>query len=55
MFFEADRVFLFRQMIVARNKEARREALAKILPMQQNDFYGLFRVMDGLPVIIPLA
>ena len=54
MFFEADRVFLFRQMIVARNEEARREALAKILPMQQNDFYGLFRVMDGLPVIIRL-
>ena len=54
MFFEADRVFLFRQMIVARNEDARRAALAKILPMQQEDFYGLFRVMDGLPVIIRL-
>ncbi len=54
MFFEAERVFLFRQMIVARDEEARRKALAKILPMQQDDFYGLFRVMNGLPVIIRL-
>ncbi len=54
MFFEADRVFLFRQMIVARTEEDRRKALAKIKPMQQEDFLGLFRVMDGLPVIIRL-
>ncbi len=54
MFFEADRVFLFRQMIVARTEEERRKALAKIKPMQQEDFLGLFRVMDGYPVIIRL-
>ena len=54
MFFEADRVFLFRQMIVARTEEDRRIALTKIKPMQQEDFLGLFRVMDGLPVIIRL-
>ncbi|NLA71883.1 MAG: pyruvate, phosphate dikinase [Clostridiaceae bacterium] len=54
MFFEAERVFLFRQMIVARNEADRRKALAKIKPMQQEDFLGLFRVMDGLPVIIRL-
>lgn len=54
MFFEADRVFMFRQMIVARTEEERRKALAKLKPMQQEDFLGLFRVMDGLPVIIRL-
>ncbi len=54
MFFETNRVFQFRQMIVARDEETRRRALARILPMQQSDFYGLFRVMDGLPVIIRL-
>ena len=54
MFFEADRVFLFRQMIVARTEEDRRKALAKIKPLQQEDFLGLFRVMDGKPVIIRL-
>ncbi|HHX30500.1 MAG TPA: pyruvate, phosphate dikinase [Clostridiaceae bacterium] len=54
MFFEADRVFMFRQMIVARTESERRKALAKIKPMQQEDFLGLFRVMDGLPVIIRL-
>lgn len=54
MFFEEDRVFAFRQMIVARDEEARRKALAKIKPMQQEDFVGLFRAMDGLPVIIRL-
>ncbi|MFA5586024.1 MAG: pyruvate, phosphate dikinase [Saccharofermentanales bacterium] len=54
MFFEADRVFMFRQMIVARTEEDRRKALAKIKPMQQEDFLGLFRVMNGYPVIIRL-
>lgn len=54
MFFEADRVFLFRQMIVARTEADRRKALDKIKPLQQEDFLGLFRVMDGKPVIIRL-
>ena len=54
MFFGSDRIFAFRQMIVARTEEARRAALAKILPIQQEDFEGLFRSMDGLPVTIRL-
>jgi pyruvate,orthophosphate dikinase len=54
MFFEPDRVFMFRQMIVATTEEERRKALAKIKPMQQEDFLGLFRVMDGYPVVIRL-
>lgn len=54
MFFEKDRIFEFRKMILAENEEGRREALSKILPMQKEDFVGLFRVMDGLPVNIRL-
>lgn len=54
MFFGPDRIFAFRQMIVARNEADRRKALAKILPMQQSDFEGIFVSMDGLPVTIRL-
>jgi len=54
MFFEAERIFAFRQMIVAKTEEARREALEKILPYQQSDFEGLFREMKGYPVTIRL-
>ena len=54
MFFETDRIFAFRQMIVAKDETARRVALAKILPIQRQDFVGLFRVMKGLPVTIRL-
>ncbi|MGI6090823.1 MAG: pyruvate, phosphate dikinase [Saccharofermentanales bacterium] len=54
MFFGADRIFAFRQMIVARTEEARRAALAVILPIQRADFEGIFRSMDGLPVTIRL-
>ncbi len=54
MFFGEDRIFAFRQMIVARNEADRRKALAKILPIQQTDFEEIFRTMDGLPVTIRL-
>ena len=52
MFFEKDRIFAFRQMIAAETLEQREKALEKILPYQREDFEGLFREMDGLPVII---
>ena len=54
MFFETDRIFAFRQMIVAKTEDARRTALEKILPMQKMDFVGLFKVMKGMPVTIRL-
>ena len=52
MFFDEDRIFNFRRMIIAPNLEKREEALSKILPYQREDFEGLFEAMDGLPVII---
>jgi len=54
MFFEEERIFAFRQMIVAKTEEARRKALAKILPYQQSDFEGIFKAMKGYPVTIRL-
>lgn len=54
MFFAEDRLPFMQKMILATTKEARQEALAKLLPMQKADFMGLFKVMDGLPVIIRL-
>jgi pyruvate,orthophosphate dikinase len=54
MFFEPDRIFAFRQMIVSSNVEQRRKALDKILPMQRSDFEGLFVEMKGYPVTIRL-
>ena len=54
MFFEADRIFAFRQMIVAKDEPSRRAALEKILPMQRADFEGIFKAMEGLPVTIRL-
>ena len=52
MFFEAERIPAVREMILADTQEERRRALAKILPMQRNDFIGIFRAMAGFPVII---
>ena len=52
MFFEGDRIVAMREMIMAKDVEGRREALAKLLPYQREDFIGIFEVMDGLPVII---
>lgn len=54
MFFEGDRINAVREMILADDKEGREKALTKILPMQRNDFIGIFRVMKGLPVTIEL-
>ncbi len=54
MFFETDRLPHFQRMIMADYPVDRREALAALLPFQRQDFAGLFRVMDGRPVIIRL-
>ena len=54
MFFGADRILYFREMIVAETEEERRAALEKILPIQQADFEGIFEVMVGKPVTIRL-
>ena len=54
MFFEADRIVAVREMILADKEEDRRNALAKILPMQRKDFTELFGIMSGLPVTIRL-
>ncbi|MGO9483041.1 MAG: pyruvate, phosphate dikinase [Rhodomicrobium sp.] len=54
MFFDTDRIMAVREMIVATDKEGRRAALAKILPMQKQDFIKLFEIMAGLPVTIRL-
>ncbi len=54
MFFEGDRIVAMREMIVARDEEGRRRALAKLLPIQRKDFEGIFEVMDGLPVTVRL-
>jgi len=54
MFFEAERLPTVQKMILADSEEVRQEALDKLLPFQKEDFAGLFRVMDGLPVIIRL-
>ncbi len=54
MFFEGGRIVAMREMILAEGPEARRAALAKILPMQRQDFIELFRIMTGLPVTVRL-
>lgn len=54
MFFEADRIPVVRRMIVSKTKEQRQEALDKLLPLQKEDFKGLFRTMKGFPVTIRL-
>ncbi len=54
MFFEADRIRAVREMILADDEKSRRAALAKLLPMQRNDFIELFEIMGGLPVTIRL-
>jgi len=54
MFFEPERMPIVQQMIMAKSKTVQKEAISKLLPFQRADFEGLFRVMDGLPVIIRL-
>ncbi|HKD08515.1 MAG TPA: pyruvate, phosphate dikinase [Bryobacteraceae bacterium] len=52
MFFAEDRLPHVQAMILARDEKTRRKALAKLLPMQRSDFAGLFKAMDGFPVVI---
>ena len=54
MFFEEARIIAMREMILAGDADGRRAALAKILPMQRQDFIDLFEIMGGLPVTIRL-
>jgi pyruvate,orthophosphate dikinase len=54
MFFQEERIFAVREMILSDTKEERVKALSKIEKMQQEDFEGIFRVMDGLPVTVRL-
>jgi len=54
MFFEPERMPFVQQMITAESEGRRQEALDVLLPFQREDFAGLFRAMDGLPVIIRL-
>jgi len=54
MFFDEDRIRAVREMILSDDEKSRRAALAKLLPMQRNDFIELFEIMRGLPVTIRL-
>ncbi|MBP5398873.1 MAG: pyruvate, phosphate dikinase [Alphaproteobacteria bacterium] len=54
MFFDADRIPNMRAMILSDNEAGRREALARLLPYQKQDFKDLFKIMEGLPVVIRL-
>ena len=54
MFFDADRILAVREMILSDDEKGRRAALAKLLPMQRDDFTELFTIMKGLPVTIRL-
>src|SRR5258706_5377980 len=54
MFFDPQRIHNMREMILAKNIEERRAALAKLLPYQREDFVGIFKEMKGLPVTIRL-
>ena len=54
MFFDIDRIIAMREMIMAVDSEGREVALAKLLPMQRQDFEELFTIMAGLPVTIRL-
>ena len=54
MFFDASRIGDMRAMILSDNEEGRRAALAKLLPYQKQDFKDLFKIMEGMPVVIRL-
>ena len=55
MFFETERMPIVQAMIMAKTKTEQKEAIDKLLPFQRADFEGIFRAMDGLPVIIRLV
>jgi len=52
MFFEGERIIAVREMILAEDEAGRRTALSKLLPMQRDDFEGIFKAMEGRPVTI---
>ncbi|MEG1524010.1 MAG: pyruvate, phosphate dikinase [Clostridia bacterium] len=52
MFFDESRIPAMREMIVSKNEESRRRALAKLLPMQRSDFKGIYKAMGSRPVTI---
>jgi pyruvate,orthophosphate dikinase len=52
MFFEGDRIKAVREMILSNDEAGRRAALAKLLPYQRDDFYGIFKAMHDLPVTV---
>ena len=54
MFFDGERIVAVREMILSETEQGRRAALAKLLPMQRQDFAELFEIMTGLPVTIRL-
>jgi pyruvate, orthophosphate dikinase len=54
MFFEGDRIWAIREMILAEDLAGREKALRKLLPYQRKDFEGIFQAMDGFPVTIRL-
>ena len=54
MFFEGDRIVAMREMILADDHDGRRKALAKLLPLQRNDFIGIFKALKGRPATIRL-
>ena len=54
MFFENEKIKAMREMILADNTQGREKALAKLLPYQKQDFYGILKAMDGYPVNIRL-
>ena len=54
MFFEGDKILPMREMILAKDEDGRRSALAKLLPLQREDFKGIFESMEGLPVTVRL-
>ncbi len=54
MFFEGDRIDAMREMILATDVDARKAALAKLLPYQREDFTGIFKALNGLPATIRL-
>ena len=54
MFFDEERILSVREMILSKSKEDRAIALDKLLPHQKNDFYEIFKIMQGLPVTVRL-
>ena len=54
MFFGGDKILAMREMILAEDEAGRRKALEKLLPIQREDFEGIFEAMEGLPVTVRL-